>query len=53
MGADAVVYSDRDVEKEVEEALGAKAEAVIVTSPPKTLPTALKTAEYGAKVSVL
>jgi len=53
MGADAVVYSDKDAEKEVEEALGSKAEAVIVTSPPKTLPTALKTAEYGAKVSVI
>ncbi len=53
MGADAVVYSDGDVEKGVTEVLGGKAEAVMVTSPPSTLPDALKIAQYGAKVSVI
>ena len=53
MGADAVVYSDGDVEKSITEVLGGKAEAVMVTSPPSTLPDALKIAQYGANVSVI
>jgi len=53
MGADLVLYSDDDIEKRVEEFFGAKADAVIVTSPPGSVPDAVKTAGFGANVVVI
>lgn len=53
MGADKVLYSDDDIEKEVVGVFGKKADAVIVTSPPSSVPDAIKTAGFGAKVVVI
>lgn len=53
MGADKVLYSDDDIEKEVVAAFGKKADAVVVTSPPSSVPDAIKTAGFGANVVVI
>ncbi len=55
MGADAVLYENvNDAESDIVNIFGGrKADAVIVTSPPKTLLRAIKKAKYGAKVVVI
>lgn len=54
MGADAVFYSaDACLAGQVGEALAGQADAVIVTSPPSSLPTAAGLAGYGAPVVMI
>lgn len=54
LGADKVLYSDGETEKEVMDAFGGrKADAVIVTSPPSTVQGAMSTGKYGANIVVI
>lgn len=54
MGAAEVFYfSDKTLKDEVKESVSGKIDAVLVTSPPETIPTALSLADYGAPVVVL
>jgi len=54
MGADEVFYSsDTALEDKVKESASGRIDAVLVTSPPETLPTALSLAGYGAPVVAL
>ena len=51
MGANAVLYaSDPDFKRKLSDLTGKRVDAVIVTSPPKTLPTAMDVAGYGAPI---
>lgn len=54
LGADKVLYADDRLEEAVTAAFnGTKADGVIVTSPPKTLPAAMCTAKFGANIVVI
>jgi L-iditol 2-dehydrogenase len=51
MGADAVLYtSEPDFKQKISDLTGKRVDAVIVTSPPKTLPIAMDVAGYGAPI---
>lgn len=51
LGADAVFYaSEPDYTGKIKEYLGGGADAVIVTSPPRTIPDAMQLAAYGANI---
>ncbi|MEN6313387.1 MAG: alcohol dehydrogenase catalytic domain-containing protein [Clostridiaceae bacterium] len=51
MGADAVFYtSDPDFKRKISELTNKRADAVIVTSPPKTIPMAMEVAGYGTPI---
>ncbi|MDR3552948.1 MAG: zinc-binding dehydrogenase, partial [Clostridia bacterium] len=51
MGADAVLYSaDPEYKHTIADLTAGRVDAVIVTSPPQTLPAALEVAGYGAPV---
>lgn len=51
MGADAVLNSsDNDFKQKISDITGKRVDAVIVTSPPRTLPLAVEVAGYGAPI---